>query len=156
VESLTVPTFTNSGLAKPIPEGFIPTAYIPALIEIIELLKLNAGDPAKADKALFYEQNTVADTAVVKLTRTQAQAENYSILIVTFSETSGRGRYQITGSDPTAAGVGMPIISGGSTLTIRGIDNINNFRMIAETGQAMQYNALLFKAQAWMAASYAR
>lgn len=146
----------NEGNVTPVPGGMLPSAYVPALVEIIELLRLSAGDPSKTDKALFYEQGSVADTAVSVITRVASQAESYSVLIVQFSETSGRGRYQITGANPTAAGVGMPIISGGSQLTIRGVDNINNFKMIAETGQAMQYNALLFKAQAWMSGSYAR
>jgi hypothetical protein len=150
-----VPTF-NEGNVTPIPGGFVPSAYVPALVEIIQLLRLSAGDPAKTDKALFYEQGNVVDTAITVVARVQAQAESYSIMIIQFSETSGRGRYQMTGANPTAAGVGMPIISGGTQLTIRGVDNINNFKMIAETGQAMQYNALLFKAQAWMTGSYAR
>lgn len=134
----------------PAPSGFEPTIYSPGLEEIVRLLRLTAGDPSQTDKAVFYEQATVTAAAVVRISRVAAAAESFSILMITFSETSGRGRYQITGGEPTAAGVGMPIISGGTTLIIKGVDNINNFKMVAETGQTMEYNALLFKAQAWM------
>lgn len=132
-----------------IPAGFTGRMYAPGIDVIIELLKLLAGDPTTVDRALYYEQGTVTDTDVSTIQRVQSQAEEYSILLLQFSETSGRGRYLITGANPSAAGVGMPIISGGTQLTIRGVDNINNFRMISETGQTMEYNALLFKAQAW-------
>lgn len=137
-------------MSPSVPSGFEPTIYSPGLEEIVRLLRLTAGDPSQTDKAVFYEQATVGATSVVRIARVAAAAESFSILMITFSETSGRGRYQITGGEPTAAGVGMPIISGGTTLIIKGVDNINNFRMIAETGQTMEYNALLFKAQAWM------
>ena len=133
-----------------IPPGYTERLYAPALVEIVALLKLIAGDPTTVDQALVYEQGTVTDTVAVAIQRVQAQIENYSILIVAFSETSGRGRYLPTGSSPTAAGVGMPILSGGAVIIVRGTDNINRFRMIAETGQTMEYNALLFQAQAWM------
>lgn len=134
----------------PQPVGWAPEFYSPGLEQIVALLQLAAGDPSKSDKAMFFEQGPVSDLAVTRIARVAAATESYSILMIQFSETSGRGRFQITGAPPTAAGVGMPIISGGSTITIRGVDNINNFQMIAETGQAMEYNALLFKAQAWM------
>lgn len=133
-----------------IPPGYQGRLFAPGIGEIIELLKLTAGDPSKADKAIAFEQGTVTDTAVSTVLRLAAQAEVWSILMIQFSEASGRGRFLITGANPSAAGFGMPILSGGTLLTIKGVDNINNFRMIAETGQSMEFNALMFKAQAWM------
>lgn len=126
-----------------------PIGRVPGLNEIIRLLKLQAGDPATVDRAIAFEQGDVTDAAVERIDRLAADTEAWSILYIQFSQPSGTGRYLITGTNPTAAGFGMPILSGGSQLIIRGVDNINNFRMIAETGQTMQYNALLFKAQAW-------
>jgi hypothetical protein len=133
------------------PPGFNGVVYAPGISEMIALLNLIAGDPQQVDKAIFFEQGTVVDTAVTVIGRVQARAENYSILQIQFSSTSGLGRWLCTGADPSAAGFGMPILSGGAFLEIRGVDNIENFKMIAETGQTMQYNALLYKAQRWMA-----
>jgi hypothetical protein len=132
-----------------VPPGYDGRWYAPALVEVVALLKLMAGDPTTIDRAMEYSQGTVTDTAVTAIARVQSQSENFSILLIQFSETSGTGRFLVTGANPTAAGFGMPILSGGTTLTIRGVDNINQFRMIAETGQTMEFNALLFKAQAW-------
>jgi len=126
-----------------------PIGRVPGLNEIIRLLELQAGDPATTDKAIVYEQVPVIDTVIAVISRLQAKTEVWSILYIQFSTASGTGRYLIDGSDPTAAGRGVPILAGGSQLIIRGVDNINNFKMIAETGQVMQANCLLFKSPAW-------
>jgi hypothetical protein len=133
-----------------IPAGYTGVLHAPALKEMVELLRLLAGDPKTIDKAQYFEQGLVTDTAVSFIQRVASYSEEYSILMVQFSETSGRGRFDMTGGDPTAAGRGMPILAGGSLIVVRGVDNINRFKMIAEVGQSMQYNALLFKAQMWM------
>ena len=138
--------------AIPVPREFVPQAFSPGLIEVVELLRLIAGDPLSTDRALYYEQGIVTDAAVRQISRTVSQSEVFSVLTVAFAGSSGAGRYQVTGAFPTAAGVGMPILAGGYVLTIRGNDNINNFRMIAETGETMEFNALLFKAQRWLQA----
>jgi hypothetical protein len=122
---------------------------VPALAEIVRLLELQAGDPATVDKAIVYEQIAVTAANIETVDRLRANTEVWSILYIVFSTPSGTGRYLITGGDPTAAGLGMPILAGGSQLVIRGVDNINNFKMIAETGQTMEANCLLFKAPAW-------
>ena len=126
-----------------------PIGRVPGLNEIIRLLKLQAGDPATVDKAIAYEQVDVTDAAIAVIPRLRANTEVWSILYIQFSTPSGTGRYLIDGSDPTAAGRGVPILAGGAQLIIRGVDNINNFKMIAETGQTMEANCLLFKAPAW-------
>src|SRR5688572_12834731 len=106
--------------------GEKPIGRVPALNEIIRLLKLQAGDPATVDRALAYEQGDVTDVEVSIIERLRADTEAWSILFIQFSQTSGTGRYLITGGNPSAAGEGMPILSGGSQLIIRGVDNINN------------------------------
>jgi hypothetical protein len=123
--------------------------YSEGIVEIIEILKLLGGDPRTIDTSLFYEQGTVTAAAAVPILRVQSNADIYSILQIQFSQTSGRGRYLTTGGLPSAAGFGMPILSGGTELIIRGAENINRFLMIAEAGETMEYNAQLFKAQAW-------
>lgn len=139
----------NAPNARVLDQNERPIGRVPALLEIIRLLELQAGDPATVDKAIVYEQIAVTAADIFTVSRLRAGTEVWSILFIQFSTPSGTGRYLITGSDPTAAGVGMPILAGGMQLTIRGVDNINNFKMIAETGQTMEANCLLFKAPAW-------
>src|SRR5262245_37901885 len=95
---------------------------VPGLNEIIRLLRLQAGDPATVCRAIAYEQGDEVDTAVSRINRLAADTEAWSILFIQFSQPSGTGRYLVTGTNPTAAGFGMPILSGGSTLIIRGVD----------------------------------
>lgn len=136
----------DGGALSRLPNGSL---YAPALPEIIRLLELVAGDPSTVDKAIAYEQSTVTDADVVGIERVADGSEGWSILMIQFAASSGAGRYLTTGGFPSAAGFGMPIPAGGTIIIIRGVDNIVNFKMIAETGQTMISNALLFKAQAW-------
>lgn len=126
-----------------------PIGRVPALAEIIRLLQLQAGDPATVDKAVAYFQIPVTAAAIADIPRIASGAEVWSVLYIKFSTPSGTGRYMIDGGNPTAAGLGVPILAGGEQLIVRGVDNINNFKMIAETGQTMEANIVLFKAPAW-------
>jgi hypothetical protein len=126
-----------------------PIGRVPALAEIVRLLSLQAGDPATVDKAIVYDQIAVTAAAIADIPRIAAGTEVWSVLYIKFSTPSGTGRYLIDGGNPTAAGFGIPILAGGEQIIIRGVDNINNFKMIAETGQTMEANVVLFKAPAW-------
>ena len=130
------------------PEQF--QLYSAGLADAVKLLQLLTGDPRFVDTALLYEQLAITDAAIVVIPRVQSQSIIYSIAEIQFSETSGRGRYLMTGGLPTAAGFGMPIVSGGTRLVIRGAENLTKFAMIAEAGETMEANITLFKAQIWM------
>jgi hypothetical protein len=67
-------------------------------------------------------------------------AKKYSYVEVLIESSSGSGRYSLEpGVIPTPSGAGHQIPSGGTTITIPGVENIKNFKMIAETGQTLTY-----------------
>ena len=68
-------------------------------------------------------------------------AKAYAYLIIEIDDTSGSGRHNAgdTSVTPTAGGVGHKIPAGGTEIVIPGSVNIKNFRMIAETGQTLNY-----------------
>jgi hypothetical protein len=67
--------------------------------------------------------------------------KQYSYLVVEIEDTSGSGRHNAgdTSVTPTAAGIGHKIPAGGTEIVIPGTMNIRNFKMIAETGQTLNY-----------------
>jgi len=77
----------------------------------------------------------------------EAQQEDqiFSSLLFTVDSTSGTGRYFITGREPTPAGEGFEIQSAGFQILIQGHENIKAFRVIAESGQTLNYTASLFQ-----------
>ncbi len=77
----------------------------------------------------------------------EAQQEDqvFSALLFTTAATSGSGRYFITGREPTPAGAGFQLQTAGFQILIQGHENIKAFRVIAETGQTLNYTASLFQ-----------
>jgi len=88
---------------------------------------------------------TLTDSVITRLTEAISGQQTYSFAVIVFSETAGSGRYTINGLNPTAAGVGIPIPSGFSTITITGYRPIQDFKAIAETGQTLPFAYQLFR-----------
>lgn len=71
------------------------------------------------------------------------KSEVFSTLVCVFETSSGSGRYRIDGRAPTPT-IGVQVPSGGVVLTIPGMDNITNFRLMAEAGQTLVFSRYLF------------
>lgn len=87
---------------------------------------------------------TLTASAIVKIPEAQQQETFYQVQVF-FPTSAGSARYTLNGVVPTAGGNGIPIPSGGYTLTITGSDNIKNFQMICETGQTALFVYQLYK-----------
>lgn len=88
---------------------------------------------------------TLTDAAIIDIPEARSGQETFYSCSVMFQSTAGSGRYTVNGTPPKATGTGLPIPSGGGQLTISGMDNIRKFRMIAETGQTLNFVYQLFK-----------
>jgi hypothetical protein len=80
---------------------------------------------------------TVTSAAIFTIPGTDNMQQQFSVLIVVTDEVSGKGRYTTSGRQPTAAGAGAPLTSGGAFTTIFGNDAIRKFQLIAETGNTL-------------------
>jgi len=100
-----------------------------------------------AARACYFAAGTVVNTAAQGiLEAASGTGEIFYQLVVVFDVSAGAGNYRIDGPAPTAAlGGGLPIPSGGGTLTITGHDNIRNFQMIAQGATTMPFARYLFK-----------
>lgn len=89
---------------------------------------------------------TVTDAAITIFAEAKSGQQVYSFAVVVFSEAAGAGRYSVNGLQPKADGtIGIPIPSGFSTITIIGYQSIQQFQMIAETGQTLPFAYQLFR-----------
>ncbi len=107
----------------------------------VGLRRLQGGN---APQCKIFTQATLTANAIVLFSETQNQNVAYTSAIVMFQDTAGRGRFRIDGGLPSAAGAGFPIPAGGGILPINGINNILNFKMIAETGNTLDFAYGLF------------
>ena len=82
----------------------------------------------------------VTNAAVQQITIAQGSGtgQTFALLILTFDAASGAGRFRTDGQNPTTA-VGHEIPAGGYSLEITGMDNIRNFKMIAQGATTMPY-----------------
>jgi hypothetical protein len=119
-----------------------------------KLRKAQAENEPESDGFQQGSNNGTADTITIPVSSTSlaqpfsifqdgqdVNAKSYSYLIVEIDDTSGSGRHNAgdTSVQPTAAGVGHKIPAGGTEIVIPGTVNIKNFKMIAETGQTLNY-----------------
>lgn len=117
---------------------------------IRDLMGLLAGDPRLAETAqVFLAATAVTDAAVVSIAEAQEETRLWSLLFLQFTQASGRLRFDITGGNPTAAGRGIQIPSGGGEFLLRGTENIRRFRLITETGELANFSGILFQAPAF-------
>lgn len=109
--------------------------------------ELRAVQGANALQAKNFDQPAggVTGNTLYLITEAQIQSsQKWPLLILTFETASGSGRFRIDGGTPTPT-QGTQIPSGGGfTLTIPGIEQIRNFRMIAEGGQTLLFSRYLF------------
>lgn len=121
--------------------------------EVARLLRLSAGDPTQAERNTITENNvTVTDAAIVGGTTQPwgSRTVDFSTMVVTVTEASGRLRYSIDGTPPQPDGSsGVQLASGGGVLTIEGAENIRDFQIIGETGQSGNLTVQLFQAPAF-------
>lgn len=68
---------------------------------------------------------------------------NFFQAIIVFDQASGSGRWRCDGPAPLPT-VGAQVPAGGTVLTIPGLDNIANFKLIAEAGQTLTFASYLF------------
>ena len=119
--------------------------------EVLALIKSDAAlreiQGSNAARACYFGAGTVTNAAAQVINEANSgTSEIFYQLVVVFDVTAGAGNYRIDGPAPTAAlGGGIPIPSGGGTLTITGHDNIRNFSMIAQGATTMPFARYLFK-----------
>jgi hypothetical protein len=124
---------------------------LPGLATVTQLLyQLLAGtqvsrllQAANAPQIVAENSGTLTDAAVVAITEAAQLTTAFSFLVVVFDEAAGTGRYSYI-KQPTAAGAGFQIAAGGGNLVIFGSQNIQRFKMIAETGQTLGYTYGLY------------
>jgi len=97
-----------------------------------------------APQCKIFRPTFTLTTTPVQIIEAQNGVQRYSLLVVMFQDTAGRGRFRIDGPQPTAAGVGFPIPAGGGTLVVAGINNIMQFWMVAETANTLDTTYGLF------------
>lgn len=117
--------------------------------ELWELIRSDAAlreiQSQNAPRACYFTQGTVTSAAATTIAQAfSGNGEFFYQLMVVFDITAGAGNYRIDGPAPTTA-AGVPIPSGGGTLTITGNDNIRNFQMIAQGATSMPFAYYLFK-----------
>jgi hypothetical protein len=119
--------------------------------ELLALLRSDAAlrelQGANAARACYFAAGTVTNAVAQVINEANAgTGEIFFQLVVVFDITAGAGNYRIDGPAPgTALGTGLPIPSGGGTLTITGHDNIRNFSMIAQGAVTLPFARYLFK-----------
>lgn len=146
-------------------EQFTGSAKVPALQALVEQLSLFVQDnwllrkvqAKNTARAKYFYQGALTDTAntgaeaamfvggVLLIEPAQQSDQVFSYLYITTDDASGFGRYMIDGTKPTPAGRGFQIIDQGAAILIAGHENIKGFRMIAETGQTLNYSINLFQ-----------
>ena len=141
------------------------SAKIPGLQALVEQLslfvqdnwilrKVQARNTARAK--YFYQgvltptTNTGAEAAqfinnVLRLEPAQQQDQVFSYAYITTDNLSGFGRYMIDSTDPTPAGRGFQVLDQGAAILIAGNENIRGFRLVAQTGQTLNYSINLFQ-----------
>jgi len=80
---------------------------------------------------------TVDSTAVFTIPGADSMQQTFTTLLVVTDEASGKGRYNVSGRAPTAAGQGIPVPSGGTFIEVEGNVAIRQFAIIAESGQTL-------------------
>jgi len=119
--------------------------------EVLALIRSDAAlreiQGANAPRACYFAAGTVTNAAAQTIVEANSgTGEIFYQLVVVFDVTAGPGNYRIDGPPATAAlGGGLPIPTGGGTLTITGHDNIRNFSMIAQGATTMPFARYLFK-----------
>jgi len=119
--------------------------------EVLALIRADAAlrqiQGANAARACYFGSGSITNAAAVGINEARAgTGEIFYQLVIIFDITAGAGNYRIDGPDPTTAlGGGIPVPSGGGTLTITGHDNIRNFSIIAQGAAALPFARYLFK-----------
>jgi len=119
--------------------------------EVLALIRSDAAlreiQGANASRACYFASGTITNAAAQVINEANSgTGEIFFQLVIVFDITSGAGNYRIDGPAPQAAlGTGLPIPSGGGTLTITGHDNIRNFSIIAQGATSMPFARYLFK-----------
>lgn len=127
-----------------------------AVAQLAALLRSDAGlraiQGANAQQAKYFDQpgvfssvGSVAVTAAIVYRIVEMDRQNVTpaLLVLVFDAASGAGRYRVDGPDPTPT-IGVSVPAGGVVLQIPGIDNIRNFRLMAEAGQTLTFARYLF------------
>lgn len=101
---------------------------------------------ANAPQCMYEGVGSVSSTAVTLIQQAQTSGQDYSVLVIQFTSAAQAGYWACSGADPKADGtLGMSIAAGGAVLTIMGVTNIQNFKMIAATGNTMPFAYQLYR-----------
>lgn len=102
-----------------------------------------------AERAVLFASSVVTNLAIIRMQALvpTSVTETYTTALIQFDAGSGPGRWRADGGDPLAAATaaaGMPIPTGGFTLTLTGALNIRSFAVIAEAAN-LNMSITLFK-----------
>jgi len=124
--------------------GTLTSKAIAAIVDQLDRFitndsRLRRTQSLNATAIKFFGQGVEAAGVVRTITEARGGANIFSFAVLITDENSGRGRYTIHGEEPTAAGRGFPIPSGGTVIEISGWENIRNFKWINETGETLNW-----------------
>src|SRR5687767_12250712 len=127
-----------------------PIGLLEAIVKWLQLvgedpLSIRENRSRQAARVAAKLQGTMTDAAILTVPRASQGTEVYSFLIIIFETTAGSGRYWTDGENPTAAGSGIQIPSGGAVIEIEGHEQIKNFKAIGETGQTLPFVWQLYR-----------
>lgn len=135
------------------PAGFTDTLYSQALQKLVVLQNkllvqdriVREAQSEQAARAAAFTFQQITSAAVAGLTQiaNTGQDHVYSSCLITFSATSGAGKWRADGGIPTTT-AGMDIPAGFYELRIQGIDNLRNFQMIATTATDLRASMTFF------------
>lgn len=143
------PPLTQDPLAKWIVKTL--SSILQALSALVSLdANLRETRTLVAERAVNFFGAVVTDTTVQQLREVfpECLTQNFTTAFIAFDVASGAGRYRSDGPFPDPAGAptdGLPIPTGGYTLTITGADNIRDFAVIAETGSTLNMSIQFYK-----------
>ena len=134
--------------------GFIQAPAIRKILDILtwfaqdswDLRRQQALNAARVAYSSF--GGTLTGSVVLNIPQAQASDQVFSFLVFTTDAGSGTGRYRIDSQNPnvsTSPPQGLPIFTGGYEITIQGHENIKGFRVMAESGQTLNYSYHLFQ-----------
>lgn len=86
---------------------------------------------------------SLTDAIIVGIPEAKSGGQWFSKATIFFQDTAGRLRFTVDGTPPKATGIGLPFLSGGGVLEIFGMNKIQKFAMVCETGQTANFVYLL-------------
>jgi hypothetical protein len=110
-----------------------------------ELRKQQALNAARGN---YFLSGTLTGATVLFIPQAQQSDQVFSFMLFVSDQNSGKGRYRVDSADPNVSvtpPIGLPIFSGGYSFDLGGHENIKALRIMAESGETINYSIALFQ-----------